>query len=419
MTCLSQSTINVEKLLRQRHTKQIDALRKVERLTSIRGGPETGADSLLPSHRLDFGSTSMMPTSDVRTMGDTELAALELHKRESFHTMPRSDLSIIEYRPFVDGFDQHILGNLPAGSRDKSTRPVRNEKSNMQGPSEAVDRLETRHGNGNMLDLREPDKNEFLGPTLEGLGNDRKTSLPTKKSSRRCSKNGHRAPVARASLRSKPRSTGLLIGAVESINSPLSKATQSVPRQIKRRRVAKYRANARYNGRKTNSVTKRYEVSTLMNPDHIFHSATGTFSVTFSGFGIQNRKSKSALKIRPLERASTGFIAEIERVLASELGINHLTNPRAKDWPFINHHFEHPHVVASNMDYKITLNFELHFASPEGMMKRPPKTHTTKSRTADDNLPKEAQRKHAAAKKKNLKRKRQDDSRMWVSLPAL
>ena len=408
--------MNVEKLLRLRHTRQIDPLRKVERLASIRTRPEKGADSLFSSNRLEFRSTSMVQTSDVRTMENTELAALELHKRELFPTKPRADLPIIEYRPIVDGFGQHILGNSSAGFREGSTRPLWNDKSNMQGPSKAVERLETVpesdsfHENGTLLDLREPDKSNLPSPTRDGLGTEGKTSLPPKKSRRHRSNIGRRAPVARASLRGKSRPNSLLIGAGESIDSSLSKATLSVPRQIKRRQIAKNRA--RYSGRTTNSVKNGYEVSTFMDPDHVCHSATGTFSVTFSGFGIENRKSKSALKMRPVEKASTGFIAEIDRVLASELDTNHLANPRAKGWPFINHQFEHSHVVASDMDFKIPTDFEVHLPSPEDIVKRRPKTHTTKSRTADSNLPKKTQRRYPAAKKKNLKRKRQDDSKM-------
>ena len=102
----------------------------------------------------------------------------------------------------------------------------------------------------------------------------------------------------------------------------------------------------------TNTVRKSYTqglTPTFMDPGHEFHSATGTFSSTFSGL----QPFKLVIEESP-ETIYEQFNFEVLSLLHWELQTEDFMNVRFEDWPFINHVFPHPHetnfVVEADVD---------------------------------------------------------------------
>lgn len=113
-------------------------------------------------------------------------------------------------------------------------------------------------------------------------------------------------------------------------------------------------------------------INSMMNPVQVFHQATGTFSVHFTGFEI--RDSKCCSLGPPIEEASSAFYNEINDLLEWELKPENCADLMVfRELPFINHHFEHRHEIPSDVSYQISRNFEVYISSPINglMIKRP------------------------------------------------
>ena len=125
------------------------------------------------------------------------------------------------------------------------------------------------------------------------------------------------------------------------------------------------------------TLSQRMLLVTFMDPVHYFHSATGTFSVSFSGllpprklFGhrgtasdpyatnlkiIQSHDSHSEIagssslgKVRQSKKMH--FDEEVDTLLRRELEETHLNHIVLAGWPFVNHVFSHAHQTVSTME---------------------------------------------------------------------
>lgn len=403
-------------LLRQRCTREKGPLRKVERLTSVKERPEVGANSsatALCGNGQEFRSILMLQTPPLE---DAESAALELRKRSSSYTRPGASFPDCEHRgPSLERVDQRMKENVSLRSTEWSSRSLGNDGTSRPGPSRAFNRprapqeSDNCEGNGDLSNLRESILFTSWGSTVpEGFGSYGGNSSARKNARRRGSMNGRKARNSKTSIIGKSQSKISLLGAGEIVeSSSLLTATTSPARPAKRRRVTEKKGSARYNGQTMNPVIDE-ETMTLMNPHHVFHPATGTFSATFSGFALQYRKYGVTPRRIPTKQVKTGFVVEIDRLLAWELDPNYDPNARSvKDGAFINHHLEHPQLVDSNVNCKLDSDFEVHF-SGQNIGKRRPRKQTAQSRVLDITSEKVPR---GATNKKQLKRKRQDDKR--------
>ncbi|KAL8974774.1 MAG: hypothetical protein Q9197_000982 [Variospora fuerteventurae] len=90
----------------------------------------------------------------------------------------------------------------------------------------------------------------------------------------------------------------------------------------------------------SHSKAARQQMYTIMEPEHLFHSATGTFSVNFSPFRTINQIRK-IYHWRPLPQEDFyKFVDDSERW---ELRTEGLQDAKFEEWTFINYVFPHRH----------------------------------------------------------------------------
>lgn len=153
------------------------------------------------------------------------------------------------------------------------------------------------------------------------------------------------------------------------------------------------------------------QVSTLMDPDHCFHAATGTYSVTFSvlrnvRLGLDNitkgqgKNRKAALpdipasnsslpfkhyvpdQYRPLPGSKSLFHSEIDDMLLMELDAPNLEPYVSDGLRFINYVMPHPHYVAERPERSGTKRSR----HAKGLSARPIGAHKNASRSAKSKL---------------------------------
>ena len=102
--------------------------------------------------------------------------------------------------------------------------------------------------------------------------------------------------------------------------------------------------------------------STIMNPEHIFHKASGTYSTVFrqvdtmleatkpdqvySDWGLSEKPSVE-WKNPEQNPNATEFEAEVDKLLKWELATQNFKHATRTDYPLINHIFRHPHEVST------------------------------------------------------------------------
>lgn len=373
----------------KRRNRVADSTRKIERLASIRKRPGIGDPSLTPA--LSSGSGELGSTSLTRALAtDPEEHIvppdLELRNRQSLHKRPRSRSSALEHR---DDFDEEVLHDMfPAATRNSDGR-TESTTTNIFGPT-----------------------NVFWKPVLVGnLAMLENTLLTT---GNRRPRGTRRSGVVRgtsAFARGSSRYRNVLDGPGEELASSLPmRGILALPRQSKRKRITNTGDTAKHLGGVIDPALREHQVSTMMDPHHVFHSATGTFSVTFGGPTFQHPSSKSVQMKEPIGEAKPAFIADVDDLLNWELNAENLSDIVFHNWPFVNHQFAHPHETPREEDYKMDFNFEITFHVTNGRMKKPPRSappHVPRPRIADSTFTKGVVR-IPPAKGKSRGRKRQD-----------
>lgn len=337
------------------------------------GGPELGLTSVTRVFATD-------PAEDVR------LAALELRSLQSWHKRPRSNSSALEYR---DDFDEHMLQDSLSAVTQNPNRRVESNMTDISGPS-----------------IR------FRGSVpLGNIGVHEGTS--STKGNRRHRGTGHSGVVrgTRASLRGSSRYRSALQGPEEeSASSFPMRGILKLPKQSKRRRIANTGYTAKTLEGVIDPALREHTVSTMMDPHHVFHQATGTFSVNFCGPEIQHQCPKSIQGKRPIEEAKPAFINDVNDLLNWELNTENLSDVVFHNWPFVNHQFAHPHETPREEDYKIDVNFDVVFHVTNGRMQKLPRIappYIPRSRIADSTFTNGVVRIPPAVKEKAHRRKRQ------------
>ena len=140
-----------------------------------------------------------------------------------------------------------------------------------------------------------------------------------------------------------------------------------LPEQYKRKRRRHHTTQVRR--RASNLTPKWHESSTMMNPSHHFHSPTGTFSVTFLGFGglIPRPLTSSGRIIAGQDK--TKFEAEVDDLLKWELMTKDVSHCVYQDWPFVNHTLQHVHRIPSDLRFQVDASLQV--SPPEKDMPEP------------------------------------------------
>ena len=103
------------------------------------------------------------------------------------------------------------------------------------------------------------------------------------------------------------------------------------------------------------------QISTLMDPKHSFHSATGTFSVTFSGLVTLHPDTERIGAAGSVNEKKKNFETEIDDLLKWELATGNFSNPVYHDGSFINHQLLKPHLTPVETSYTLDPDFEIEF----------------------------------------------------------
>ena len=371
-----------EKLGNQRYAKKGETARKVERLATIRKRPGSEAYGMIAALNdgFKFGPSSRRRIAWLDPAEDADVAALGLYTRHSLHNRPRSHSPTLEYRgPSLDEFSRYRHGNVSRRHSDTIGNPVSSSLFNLH-------KLGTR--------------NEPRISWARGYSSAQEENLSVR-GKRKGLSNEHSGDFERFL---NDHFGGTREGGVHT--SSLS----SIPRQAKRRRVAKPLFTASQLKRKINALDQGRYVSTTMNPGHDFHHSTGTFSVTFSGLEVRARKPRSTQRKIVAEAAKTGFNAEVDGLLAWELTNVDFLDVDHSDWPFITHLFPHMHERASDAEYKIKPDFDVYFSRKTLSTTNRPRFATVipRARVADRTFAKKDQRVPAGTHERGLKRKREE-----------
>ena len=373
----------------KRRTRVADSTRKVERLASIRKRPEIEDPSLavaLSSGCPELGSTSMTRALATDPAEDAGLAALQPYNRQSLHKRRRSNSSAHEYR---DDFDEHLLQGVFSDVRKNPDGRIESYMTNAFGST-----------------------NVFWDPVLAGNVGMHEGTLSARGNRR--GRGAGRLDAVRGSsafARGQSRYRNILEGPEEEVASSYPmKGILTLPRQSKRRRLARNLDGV------IDPALRDYPLSTMMDPHHVFHQATGTFSVDFGGPGIQHQPPKSVQGTKPTEKAKPAFIADVDDLLNWERNTENLSDVVFHDWPFVNYQFAHQHETPCEEDYKIDVDFKIIFHVTNGRMEKPARIappHVPRPRISDSTFTKGVTRIPLAAKEKSRRPKRQ---RLMINL---
>ncbi|KAL8937333.1 MAG: hypothetical protein Q9216_004479 [Gyalolechia sp. 2 TL-2023] len=90
----------------------------------------------------------------------------------------------------------------------------------------------------------------------------------------------------------------------------------------------------------SHSWAARQQMYTIMEPEHAFHPATGTFSVNFSAFRTAHQIMQ---KYHWQSSIAQGFHDQVDDSERFELTVQGFEDARFGDWPFVNYTFPHSH----------------------------------------------------------------------------
>lgn len=173
-------------------------------------------------------------------------------------------------------------------------------------------------------------------------------------------------------------------------------------------------------GPKRSAHTLR-QISTMMDPGQSFHAATGTFSVTFSGFKNLNRKTNRVSDATFFNEGTTNFAIEANNILKWELAAGGFIYPVDRERSFINYQLLQPLVTPAETEYVIDPNFEITLIDRSGRKVSEPSHGSSikKVRILDKALDTEATSARPPLPKKSHKRKRADPTLKTRRLTAL
>ncbi|KAL9606842.1 MAG: hypothetical protein Q9179_000050 [Wetmoreana sp. 5 TL-2023] len=95
----------------------------------------------------------------------------------------------------------------------------------------------------------------------------------------------------------------------------------------------------------------RQQMYTIMEPEHIFHPATGTYSVNFSRSRTLNQ---IVGKLHWLRTADRSFHDHADDLMTFEMSTKGIDEARFQDWPFVHYTFPHSHTTAAHQSVKST-----------------------------------------------------------------
>ncbi|KAL8795708.1 MAG: hypothetical protein Q9182_007498 [Xanthomendoza sp. 2 TL-2023] len=98
------------------------------------------------------------------------------------------------------------------------------------------------------------------------------------------------------------------------------------------------------------SPQARQQLYTIMEPEHFFHPATGTFAVNFSRSRTVNQICHKYHWQGPHVK---DFIEHVDDLMVCELNTKGLEDAQYSDWPMINYTFPHDHRTANGHGYSI------------------------------------------------------------------
>ncbi|KAL8858126.1 MAG: hypothetical protein Q9178_005303 [Gyalolechia marmorata] len=110
--------------------------------------------------------------------------------------------------------------------------------------------------------------------------------------------------------------------------------------------LSKYALISRRNSpnRDLQSPEARQQMYTIMEPEHFFHPATGTFAVNFSRWRTVNQIRQ---RYHWQGSSAKDFVDHVDDLMTYELKTNGLEDAIYNDWPFINYTFPHDHRTTS------------------------------------------------------------------------
>lgn len=188
--------------------------------------------------------------------------------------------------------------------------------------------------------------------------------------------------------------------------------------KIKRRRFNSQRAAIP--SLKSSAHTLRQR-STVMDPEHRFHAATGTFSVTFSGLKFLHPETGRIGNRRFTTEKKTSFELDIDDLLKRELATGTFSNPIHPEHSFINHQLLQPHLTSLQTNYVLDPDFEIELMGRRSRrIDKPLGDSSLKNANNFDKTPDpKAKRTHSQTPKISRKRKRKDTNLKTRRLTAL
>ncbi|KAL8721816.1 MAG: hypothetical protein Q9225_001571 [Loekoesia sp. 1 TL-2023] len=97
----------------------------------------------------------------------------------------------------------------------------------------------------------------------------------------------------------------------------------------------------------SHSWAARQQMYTIMEPEHAFHPATGTFFVNFSRFRTTRQIMQKYHWQRPPVKSFDDYVDDSQRF---ELSTKNFEDAKFENWPFVNYVFPHSQTVSADRD---------------------------------------------------------------------
>ena len=104
----------------------------------------------------------------------------------------------------------------------------------------------------------------------------------------------------------------------------------------------------------------------LISQKHIFHPPSGTFSVIFMGFEFQHQDSTSKFRKTDEKENKTAFEIEIDDLMSWGPMTEKYLSSDYSNWPFINYGIKNYHGVPSQTEYRLDTRFEVPLPETNG-----------------------------------------------------
>lgn len=104
----------------------------------------------------------------------------------------------------------------------------------------------------------------------------------------------------------------------------------------------------------------------FMNQKPVFHPQSGTFSVGFVGFGFQHQDSPNKSQKAGEKEAKTAFQIEMDDLVSWERSTKNFLSSDHLNWPFINYGIKDYHGVPSQTEYRLDNGFEVSVPDTSG-----------------------------------------------------